>query len=174
MISLQVFTNCQEAEVFRNGISMGRKVNSFREPVLWNFRYAPGELKLCGYNNGDLVCEEVQKTALNAERINAVLSRGVLSYKENIVLVELSIEDKNGTLVPRYNDWIFIELTGPGAVIGLDNGDMKRQWMPGAKLIKANNGKAMVIVRLFGNKPASLNISTNGITSKKIELHESL
>ena len=55
--------------------------------------------------------------------------------------------DKNGTLVPAADNLIKFELTGQGAIVGVDNGNQISHESFKAKQRKAFHGMALVIVQ---------------------------
>ena len=148
---VHVYTSGDEAELFLNGKSLGRKVKipgeDFR--LIWDdVTYKPGELKVVSYKNGKLWAMDVVKTAgvmsklaLSADRMT------IKSDKDDLCFITVKVTDKEGLMVPRSNPGIRFLIEGPGEIVATDNGDatsfvsFQNHERPGF------NGMALVIVR---------------------------
>ena len=62
MIPVWVQTNCQEVELFLNGISQGRQTVTPYHHLEWNVKYAPGMLTAKGVRDGKPLEASVQTT----------------------------------------------------------------------------------------------------------------
>ena len=74
---VHVFTSGDEAELFLNGESLGRKKKGEYEYRLrWDeVKYEPGELKVVAYKNGEKWAENVVRTTGEAARLQASADR---------------------------------------------------------------------------------------------------
>lgn len=117
-IKVWAYTNCDEAELFLNKKSLGKKKLEKYSHLSWDVKYAPGELLIKGYKNGKTVVTESVKTA--GEPQNIVLKP---SKTGDIVLVSVSATDKNGLESPVANNNIRFEVSGPAEILGVGNGD---------------------------------------------------
>lgn len=121
-----VYTSGDEAELFLNGKSLGRKS---KEPYQYRLRwdsvvYEPGELKTIAYKNGKPWAEDVVRTT--GEPVSLKLTPDKKTIKadgEDLVFVRISFVDKDGNEVPTAEHTITSTVTGCGKVIATDNGD---------------------------------------------------
>jgi beta-galactosidase len=101
---VHVYTSGDEAELFLNGKSLGRKkreLNHYR--LRWDYvKYEPGELRVIVYKNGKNWAEDVMKTAGAAAKVSMKADRAIINADgRDLSFVTVSITDKAGLLVPR-------------------------------------------------------------------------
>jgi len=123
---VHVYTSGDEAELFLNGKSLGRKKKGeFEYRLIWdNVVYVPGELKVIAYKNGAKWAEDVMRTTDKPSQLSASADRTVINADgKDLVYVSVSVEDKNQLLVPKSNNQISFSIEGPGKIIATDNGD---------------------------------------------------
>jgi beta-galactosidase len=124
---VQVYTSGDEAELFLNGKSLGRKAKraglDFR--LAWNnVIYEPGELKVVAYKGGNLWATEVVKTTGEATKLLLSADRNIISSSgEDLVFITVKVQDSDGQTVPQSHPLVKFEIIGPGEIIATDNGD---------------------------------------------------
>jgi beta-galactosidase len=146
---VHVYTSGDEAELFLNGKSLGKKKKGQYEYRLrWDdVVYQPGELKVIAYKNGQKWAEDVMKTTGKAYQLGISADRSEITADgRDLVFVTIKIEDKNNLMVPRTSNQINFSITGPGKIIATDNGDAASHESFQAKSKKAFNGMCLVIV----------------------------
>ncbi|KRD10240.1 beta-galactosidase [Flavobacterium sp. Root901] len=140
-IDVWVYSNCDEAELFLNKKSLGRKKMEQNGHLEWKVNYTPGTLEAIGYKNGKKVLSEIQKTTGKAENIKlSVDKENIPNSKVTVVTVEVT--DKNGLHVPTANDEIVFSIKG-GKILGVGNGDPvsleKDQFLDAVSLLPITN-----------------------------------
>ena len=146
---VHVYTSGDEAELFLNGKSLGKKKKGLYEYRLrWdNVVYQPGELKVIAYKNGQKWAEDVMKTTGKAYKLAMSADRSEITGDgRDLVFVTVKVEDKNNLMVPRSGNQISFSIEGPGKIIATDNGDAASHESFQAKSKKAFNGMCLVIV----------------------------
>lgn len=146
---VHLFTSGDEAELFLNGESLGRKQKGDLEYRLrWeDVKYQPGELKAIAYKNGKIWAESTVRTTGPAEQLMAKADRDTLSDDgRDLSFITLRITDKNGDTVPNANHLIQFTVDGPGRIVGTDNGDPTDLTPFTSLKRKAFNGLCLVIV----------------------------
>jgi beta-galactosidase len=78
----------------------------------------------------------------------------------DLAFVTVTVADKNGLLVPRSKNQLKFEVTGPGEIVAVDNGDATSFESFQAHERKAYNGLALVVIR--GVKPGRLELKASG------------
>ena len=144
-----VYTSGDEAELFLNGKSLGRKKKGeFEYRLKWDeVVYQSGELKVIAYKNGNKWAEDIVKTTDNASGLSMSADRpAVRPDGYDLVYVTVRIEDKNKLLVPKSNNQLNFSIDGPGRIVATDNGDATSHESFQAKSKKAYNGLCLVIV----------------------------
>ena len=123
---VHVFTSGDEAELFLNGKSLGRKKKGEYEYRLrWDdVKYQPGELKVVAYKNGEKWAEDEVKTTGAPAGLDIRPDREIISADgKDLSFITVSIVDENGLTVPNADNLVQFEIEGPGKIIATDNGD---------------------------------------------------
>jgi beta-galactosidase len=146
---VHVYTSGDEAELFLNGKSLGKKKKGeFEYRLKWDsVIYQPGELKAIAYKNGIKWAEDVMRTTEKASQLSAIADRpAVHSDGTDLIFITVRIEDKNKLLVPGSDNQLNFSVEGPGRIVATDNGDAASHELFQAKSKKAYNGLCLVIV----------------------------
>ena len=146
---VHVYTSGDEAELFLNGKSLGRKKKGeFEYRLRWDdVVYQPGELKVIAYKNGIKWAEDVVRTTGGASTLSMAADRPVVHADgTDLIYITVRIEDKNKLLVPKSNNQLIFSIEGPGRIVATDNGDAASHELFQAKTKKAFNGMCLVIV----------------------------
>ncbi|MFT3844437.1 MAG: beta-galactosidase GalB [Lacibacter sp.] len=148
---VHVYTSGDEAELFLNGKSLGRKSKTagkdFR--LEWNdVQYQPGELKVVCYKNGKQWATDVVKTTGEMTRLTMSADRSVIKAGEDdLCFITVKVTDNNGLLVPRSHPAIRFSVEGAGEIVATDNGDATSFLSFQSNVKPAFNGMALVIVK---------------------------
>ena len=147
---VHVFTSGDEAELFLNGTSLGRKQKAtYQYRLRWDdMIYEPGELKVVTYKDGAPWATETVRTtdepaglALTPDR------REIRADGLDLSFVTVRVTDRNGRTCPRANNPIRFSLDGPGEIVATDNGDPTSLVSFHAWQRAAFNGLCLAIVR---------------------------
>jgi beta-galactosidase len=160
---VHVYTSGDEAELFLNGKSLGKKKKAQYEYRLrWDdVVYQPGELRVVAYKNGVQWAEDVMRTTGKASQLSLSVDRSVIRADGNdLAFITVKIEDNNKLLVPKSNNLVNFSIEGPGKIIAVDNGDATSHDPFQASSRKAYNGMCLVIIR--AEKGATGTITVKG------------
>ena len=171
---VHVYTSGDEAELFLNGKSLGRKKRGeFQYRFRWDdVIYEPGELKVVTYKNGKKWAEDVVKTTGVPTQISMKADRSnIKADGQDLSFITVKITDENGLMVPRSKNLIRFEIEGAGEIVATDNGDAIDLSSFQSKSRKAYNGMALVIVRSTkkGGK-ITLQATSDGLKTAQISL----
>jgi beta-galactosidase len=158
---VHVFTSGDEAELFLNGKSLGRKKKGQYEYRLrWDdVKYEPGELKVVAYKNGKKWAEDVVKTTEEPALLTASADRSeIRADGKDLAFITARVTDKNGLTVPRANNSIKFEIEGPGEIVATDNGDPTNFVPFPSHEREAFSGLALVIVRSRPGDSGSISV----------------
>ncbi|MCO5946544.1 beta-galactosidase GalB [Mucilaginibacter flavidus] len=148
---VNVYTSGDEAELFLNGKSLGRKTKTpgkdFR--LIWDsVKYTTGELKVVCYKNGKQWATDVVKTTGEAANLTLSADRSVIkSGGDDLSYITVKVTDTDGLLVPRSHPLIKFSVEGPGEIVATDNGDATSFVPFQGHERPAFNGMALVIVK---------------------------
>ena len=158
---VQVFSSGDEAELFVNGKSQGRRKKA---PYEYRFRwdyvtYEPGELKVVTYKDGKPWVTAVTRTAGEPAGLDAAPDRAEIKADgRDLVFVTVRIVDKDGQAAPRASNPVKFTIDGPGEIIATDNGDPTSFASFQAPERAAFNGLALVVVRGLPGKAGKITL----------------
>ncbi len=173
---VMVYTSGDEAELFLNGKSMGRKtIGKYEYRLRWDdVIYQPGELKVVAYKNGKHWATEVMKTTGAASKLAMQADHeNILADGRDLAYVTLTVADKNGLLVPRSKNHIKFSVEGPGEIVATDNGDATSFESFQSPERNAFNGLALVIVRAKAGEKGTITLKAeaDGLQTSTLKLH---
>jgi len=123
-ISVWAHSNCDEVELFLNGQSLGRKTMAKNSHLEWPVKYTPGTLLARGYKDGkEILVTKIETTGALATIQLAPRRATLAADGEDVSVITVQVTDAQGRMVPTANDLITFEITGPGKIIGVGNGD---------------------------------------------------
>lgn len=153
---VHVFTSGDEAELFLNGKSLGRKKKGdFEYRLRWDdVVYQPGSLKVVAYKNGKVWATDEVATAGEPARLKLESDRSeIRADGKDLAFITVTVTDKNGSVAPRAENQIHFEIEGPGEIVATDNGDPTSLVPFPSHDRGAFNGLCLAIVR---GKPGQL------------------
>ncbi len=186
---VHVYTSGDEAELFLNGKSLGRKkkasikdkppCNSKRPAkifdlyrLVWNdVKYQPGILKVVAYKNGKKWAVDEMKTtgkpaklALNAETTK------IKADGKDLAFITVSVDDDTGLTVPGTHNRVDFKIKGPGKIVAIGNGDATSHESFQGTSHKVFNGKAVVFLKAEAAGRITITASASGLTSAKLNI----
>jgi beta-galactosidase len=157
---VHVYTSGDEAELFLNGKSLGRKKKIFDTPnqpmngepayrIRWDdVVYEPGELKVVAYKDGKEWATDIVRTAGQASKMTLKADHAAINADgHDLSFVTLTIQDSNGIMIPRSKNLIHFSVSGPGEIVATDNGDATDLNIFSSHDRKVFNGLALVIIK---------------------------
>lgn len=174
---VHVYTSGDEAELFLNGKSMGRKAKVYGQDfrLVWDqIIYQPGELKVVAYKNGKEWATDVVKTTGVAGKLNTVSDRNEIAADGvDLAFMTVKVQDNDGLTVPRSHPLIRFEIEGPGEIVATDNGDQTSFVPFQSREREAFNGMALVIVKAKKGASGSFKVKavSNDLQSGEIVIN---
>lgn len=172
---VHVYTSGDEAELFLNGHSLGRKRRApFEYRLRWDdARYEPGELRVVAYKNGRRWAEDVVRTTGPAARLLLKADRAAIRADgSDLSFVTVSVADRAGLTVPRAKNRMRFEVNGPGEIVAVDNADATSHESFQSKQRNAYNGLCLVVVRSKAGAPGrvTLRAHSEGLRSGDVTI----
>ncbi|HPR31283.1 MAG TPA: beta-galactosidase GalB [Prolixibacteraceae bacterium] len=159
---VHVFTSGDEAELFLNGNSLGKKKKGAYEYRLrWDdVVYEPGELTVIAYKEGKKWAQAVMKTTGEAEKLLVEPDRTRISADgTDLSFITVRVADREGNTVPRSHHPIRFSIDGPGEIVATDNGDPTSLVSFSSTEREAFNGLCLAIVRSQKGSPGTIRLS---------------
>lgn len=174
MVDVRVCTNAPKVEVFVNEKSMGVKeidhlhgtelFPSFRTP------YEQGVIRAVAYDeNGRVIAEDIHKSFGDSAKITLKADKEWLKADgQDLIFVEIGMEDAEGNPVENAADYVEVDVTGAGRLIGLDNGDSTDYDQYKGTCRKLFSGKLLAVIG------AKTEAGPIGITVRDIGVKENI
>jgi beta-galactosidase len=124
-VPVLVYSNAAAVELLLNGKSLGRKPMPRNSHLEWQVPYSPGTLSAVGYNAaGAVMAHDVESTTSAPARLHLVATKNQLAADgTSLSIVTVTVEDAQNRIVPDASNLVSFELSGPGKIIGVGNGD---------------------------------------------------
>jgi beta-galactosidase len=173
-MEVNVYSSCEQVELFLNGKSLGRKPTSRTTEFLasWKVPYQPGTLKAVGYKGEKQVSVSELKTAGVPVQIKLTADRSkIRADGEDLCYVTVEITDANGIRNPNAENLITFSIDGPGTIAGVGNANpvsLESYQLPHRK---AWHGRCLVIVKSDVKAGRiTLKASSHGLLPTSIEI----
>ncbi|HEX7026265.1 MAG TPA: beta-galactosidase GalB [Gammaproteobacteria bacterium] len=164
---VHVFTSGDEAELFLNGESLGRKKKGeFQYRLRWDdITYIPGELKVVAYKNGKKWATDSVHTTGVATGLKLVPDHPVIQADGfDLSFVTVSVVDDKGLVVPDADHMLTFTIEGPGEIAATDNGDPTNLVSFASTEREAFNGLCLVIVRAKAGQGGRIKLTASSET----------
>lgn len=172
---VHVYTSGDEAELFLNGKSLGRrKRGKFEYRLRWDeVVYQPGELKVIAYKGGKKWATETMKTTGEAAKVMLSADRAEIAADgSDLSFITVQISDQDGLLVPRSHNEVQFKIEGPGKIVAVGNGNPVSHESFQANQRKAFNGLCLVVVQSAKGMPGTIRVSavSEGLVGETVEV----
>ncbi len=157
--SVKVYSNCDEVELFVNGVSIGRQhpdkdiysTNLPHPPFTFSVdKFTPGKLEATGYINGMKTITDTRQTPGKPYAIKLVIDESGKKFKadtNDVVFVYASVVDENGTVVPDFNGKVSLTAATGKSNAELITLDSKCEAGITAGLLKTGNVSGMISLK---------------------------
>ncbi|ANQ52467.1 DUF4982 domain-containing protein [Flammeovirga sp. MY04] len=168
-VPVYCYTNADEAELFLNGKSLGKKVMGVDKTTIpadfwywkkpettwdspyrlnWNVNYEPGELKVIAYKQGKKVAEKVIITSGKPSKMTLTPDRETIQADGyDLSFITVKVEDDKGNFTPKADNLITFDIEGPATIAAVGNGNAATVEPFQANYRKAFNGLCLLVVK---------------------------
>jgi beta-galactosidase len=153
-LKIEVYSSYDNVRLYLNDKLIGEKPTTREEQFKAEFTlsYAPGVLKAVGMQGNREMESNVLRTVGEPAQIRLVPDRTTIKADgQDLSFVAVEVLDKDGQWQPKADLRIQFSITGPGTIIGLDNGDLYNADPYQGNQRKAYHGRALVVVRSLRN-----------------------
>jgi beta-galactosidase len=158
---VHVFTSGDEAELFVNGVSQGRKKKGPSEHRLrWDeVVYQPGEVRVQAYRDGKPWASDSVRTAGAPAKLELVADRErIAGDGRDLSFLTVRVLDSAGHPAPTAHNRIRFRIEGPAEIVATDNGDATDMTAFPSHERDAFSGMALVIVRGLPGKSGAVTV----------------
>jgi len=147
-MEIWVHCNLERVELFLNGQSQGAQNATANTRLVWKVKYAPGTIEARGFKSGAQVLAYRRETTGAAARVVLQPDRGRIDANgEDVSMVTVEIQDGQGRVVPVADNEVVFQISGPGKLIGVCNGNPSSHEPDRAERRRAFQGLCMAIVQ---------------------------
>jgi beta-galactosidase len=145
--------NCESVELRLNGKRFGtrRSGDFMNSAIIWHVPYEAGELRAIGRNGDRIVARHRLRTSGTPVRvILQVDHRTVVADGHDAAHVVAMLMDRRGERVCTADRLIQFHISGPGRLLGVDNGDLRDLTRYSSSRRHSRQGRCLGIVRATG------------------------
>jgi beta-galactosidase len=171
MVTVYVYNNCDSVELFLNNASQGAKTATASTLRLeWTVPWASGTLRADCKRGGSVVATDQVRTAGAAARVVLSADRSTIDADgKDLVFVTGDIQDANGAIVPSAASAVTFAVSGPGQLVGVDNGNPVDTASYKGTSRNAFSGKVLAIVRSTGTAGSiAVSATSSGLASGSV------
>ncbi|MBE7170074.1 MAG: DUF4982 domain-containing protein [Williamsia sp.] len=173
-VRVDCITNTQEAELFLNGKSLGKrsKQDTGANRFSWNIAYEPGKLVARGYINGE-VSSDTLMTSGGPATIWVVADKTQFREgKKELAHIEITLHDQKGNPVYDAASSITLTVQGPARLLGMESGDPASHEDYSSTKRAMYNGQLLAYIQSDG-KPGKITVTIDspGLPSKKVTIN---
>ena len=173
-MEVSVYSSCEEAELFFNGKSLGRKLTNQSTQFMasWIVTYQPGEIKAVGYSTGKIIKQTHITTADKVDKIKLTADRKTLKAdNQDLSYITVELVDKQGNINPEGEKMINFSVSGDAEIVGVGNANPVSLESYQQQKRKTWKGKCLVIIKA-GKKAGSISLfaKSTGMKPSKIIL----
>ncbi|KAI0857255.1 glycoside hydrolase family 2 protein [Xylaria cubensis] len=173
---VHVFSSGDEAELFVNGKSAGRKKKAeYTYRFRWDdVKYEAGELHVVTYKAGKEWATDTKKTVGAAANLKITADRtDIAGDGYDLSFISVAVVDANGNVVPQASNNVTFSVTGPGKIVSTDNGNPADFTVFPSPSRKAFSGLVLSIVRADAGASGDIVVSaaSPGLPNASVTLH---
>ncbi|WP_066630840.1 beta-galactosidase GalB [Labilibacter marinus] len=179
-IPVFAYTNCEEVELFVNGVSVGKKVKGVdltpipaeyhgvelgtymsKYRLNWKVPYQPGSIKVIAYTDGKEQASKEIKTSTEPAKVQLVADRTIIDADgRDLSFITVSVTDKEGNQCLTANNSIKFDISGQGTIAAVGNGNSASLEPFQADNITLFNGLCLLVVK-SNDKKGEINITAS-------------
>jgi len=148
-ITVEVYSDKDEIELFINGKSQGKKPagQAARNTASFDVVYEPGVIAAAAWSGGKECGRSELRTAEAPFAIRLTADRNEIKRCGDLSYVTAEVLDENGNAVKCANNEITFEITGPGVLQAVGSGNPKSAENYFGSTRRVYEGRAMAVVR---------------------------
>jgi beta-galactosidase len=172
--NVDVYTNAEEVELFLNGKSLGtQKLHPDASAISYKVPFEPGTIKAVAKSGGKIVATQELKTAGKPSKLVFTSDANTPLTPEwnDVRLLTATLMDDAGNRIPDSETVVHFAVTGPAAVIAVDNGNMTDHDPFQATQRKLYDGNVVALVRASGSSgKVTVTASADGVAAGSVAL----
>ena len=169
---VEIYSNCDEVELFLDDHSLGRKPCTRAERFRTDFgvAYHAGTLRAAGYVSGKLVTEQILSTTSAPARIRLTPDRAVIHADgTDLCYITVDVVDEAGRLNPTADNNIYFTAKGAGGILAVGSANPSSEEMFVGNQRKVYRGRGLVVVKAMDDAgEIRLTAQSDGLNGSEI------
>jgi beta-galactosidase len=149
-LEVEVYSGAERVQLFLNDKLIGEKPTGREQEfkAVFPVPYAPGVLKAVGLRGNRAVAESVLKTTESASKLRLTPDKTTVDANgEDLSFVNVEAVDASGRPDLRADQEVQFEISGPGVIAAVGNGDGQDPDSYHGNRRKLYQGRALVVIR---------------------------
>ncbi|MBU2912666.1 glycoside hydrolase family 2 TIM barrel-domain containing protein [Reichenbachiella agariperforans] len=163
MISVELYSNCDEIELFLNDSSLGKRgLSEFEDHIYkWAVPFAQGELKAVGMLDGTQIEEVLYSTTAPYAVELKVDQQQIDADGYDVVHVVAQLVDRSGRPVKDQNRKITFDIAGEARLLGVDTGSVYNVQQHSTNALVTDQGRALMIFQSIKGKTGEVKVTVS-------------
>lgn len=170
---VDVYSACEQVELFLNGRSLGVQPASKEERYTASFEvpYEPGELKAVGLNGGKVAAEALVQTRSEPAAVRLNADRARLRGQDDLAYVTVEIVDAAGRVHPAADRVVYFTVQGAGTIAAVGSANPATEESYRGNQRATYRGRALVVVKAGGQAgEIRLRAQADGLAAAEVVL----
>jgi len=169
-VKVYAYTNCEAAELFLNGESLGLMELTPVQHAEWDVIYRPGKLEVVGYNKGKIVARDIEETTKAPVRLVLRAENADDVGPRELVALTCFAVDEDGREVKDAEIERISFYADDGATVVATGSDNTDPVPPNITERRMYGGRVSVLVRLSKKGTATVYAKSYGLNGGKINV----
>lgn len=173
LVMVEVYSNCEEVELFLNEKSLGiKKLADFEDRIYkWAVPFEPGDLVAKGIKNGKNTEYAIRTAGKTSSIALNVDKNKLVADNYDVAHIELQLTDDAGNPVATDDKKVTFEISGDVKLLGVDNGAPDNVQPHQTNAIVTSKGRALLIVQAKNTaSKVSIKASSEGLNPALVEI----
>lgn len=169
--TVEVYSNCEEVELFLNGKSLGKKNKPPAVTRTWQVPFAAGTLRAVAKNKeGEPVTDELKSAGAATQLVVDADQRALSAAWDDVSVVRVNVADENGVTNPNASDEVTFSIDGPGKIMAVDNADLDSHETFRGDKRKAYRGTCIAVIKATGMGEITVKAEAAGLKGAAVEI----
>ncbi len=172
LLKVRVYTNCEEAELFVDGVSRGRVAIEKYGHAEWQVEYKPGKIEAVGFIGGQEICRDAHETTGRAVSLKLIAENAddITPNGQDIAMFTCIALDEKGREVPDAAPTVSFTSNALGRIAGTGS-DICDHTPLSSPIRKMRAGRISIAVRCRkSHGTLKLYAAADGLTPARCEV----
>jgi beta-galactosidase len=172
-VTVDVFSDADEVELFVNGSSVGRRPVGDEHGFHASFEttFEPGEIVAVAYGDAAEVARAALQSATGPARLELLADRAVIRADDtDLAYVDIALADESGRLYHTGDRAVTVDIEGPAVLQALGSGNPRTEETFGRTTHDTFRGRALAVVRPTAPGTIMVTVTADGCAPQTLTL----